>query len=185
MTDALQRLKAAAGEGGWTDDAARIAPKLTEWRGRWTGETPLLLLPRTAAEVARLVRVCAETATPVTIQGGNTGLVGGQIPRGEVLLSLERLRTIREVSAADGNSQPSQSRVAPSFSELVRPSVRRARLSQALLILRRPTEVTTCSSNRMIREAGPGRKLDQGYATSPLRQNKTGRVRERCSPFDG
>ncbi len=102
MTDALQRLKVAVGEGGWTDDAARIAPKLTEWRGRWTGETPLLLLPRTADEVARIVRVCAETATPVTVQGGNTGLVGGQIPRGEVLLSLERLRTIREVSAADG-----------------------------------------------------------------------------------
>ena len=34
-------------------------------------------------------------------QGGNTGLVGGQIPQGEVLLSLNHLNRIREVSPAD------------------------------------------------------------------------------------
>ena len=31
-----------AGEGGWTDDPAEIAPWLTEWRNRWTGHTPLM-----------------------------------------------------------------------------------------------------------------------------------------------
>lgn len=98
---ALDSIKAAAGEGGWTQDAGRIAPRLVEWRGRWTGATPLLLLPRSTAEVACVVRACGEAGVAVTVQGGGTGLVGGQVPDGEVLLSLERLAAIREVSPAD------------------------------------------------------------------------------------
>jgi FAD/FMN-containing dehydrogenase len=100
-TDALTRLKEALGPDGWTQDPDRVAPKLTEWRGRWTGETPLLLLPRTTADVSIAVTICAETGTPVTPQGGGTGLVGGQIPQGEVLISTERLRAIREVAPLD------------------------------------------------------------------------------------
>lgn len=99
--ETLDRLKAALGPDGWSDDPDRIAPKLVEWRGRWSGATPLLLLPRTAEEVAAAVRVCAETGTAITPQGGGTGLVGGQIPQGEVLLSTERLRAIREVAPGD------------------------------------------------------------------------------------
>lgn len=97
----LDRLKAAVGEDGWTDDPDRIAPKLREWRDRWTGITPLLLLPRSTAEVAAAVRICAQMGVAITTQGGDTGLVGGQIPQGEVLLSTERLRRIRSVSPTD------------------------------------------------------------------------------------
>jgi len=99
--DVISRLKAVLGEGGWSEDPARIAPKLVEWRDRWSGTTPFLALPRTTAEVAAVVGICAEARQPITIQGGNTGLVGGQIPQGEVLLSTERMRTIREVSVLD------------------------------------------------------------------------------------
>ena len=99
--DVLSRLKAVLGEGGWSQDPERLAPKLLEWRDRWTGETPLLALPKTTADVAAVVGICAESGTPITTQGGNTGLVGGQIPMGEVLLSTERMRTIRETDAFD------------------------------------------------------------------------------------
>jgi len=99
--DVLSRLKAVLGEGGWSQDPERLAPKLLEWRDRWTGETPLLALPKTTAEVAAVVGVCFESGTPITTQGGNTGLVGGQIPQGEVLLSTERMRAIRETDAFD------------------------------------------------------------------------------------
>lgn len=95
----LERLKAAAGPGGWSEDAAEIAPHLVEWRERWKGSTPLLLKPSTVASVAEIVRVCAETGTALVPQGGNTGLVGGQIPSGEVLLSLQRLKRVRVVDA--------------------------------------------------------------------------------------
>jgi FAD/FMN-containing dehydrogenase len=97
----FDRLKACVAPGGWSDDPERLAPKLIEWRDRWSGTTPLLLLPRSVEEVAAIVRVCAETGTAITPQGGNTGLVGGQIPQGEVLLSLEKMNAIRAVSPED------------------------------------------------------------------------------------
>jgi FAD/FMN-containing dehydrogenase len=99
--DVISRLKAVLGPDGWSQDPDRLGPKLVEWRDRWSGTTPLLVLPRSTEEVSAVVGVCAETGTPITPQGGNTGLVAGQIPQGEILLSLERLRAIREVEPTD------------------------------------------------------------------------------------
>jgi FAD/FMN-containing dehydrogenase len=99
--DVISRLKAVLGQDGWSQDPDRLGPKLVEWRDRWSGTTPLLVLPRSTEEVSAIVGVCAETGTPITPQGGNTGLVAGQIPQGEILLSLERLRAIREVEPTD------------------------------------------------------------------------------------
>ena len=97
----LDELKAALGPGGWTQDPEVVAPYLTEWRNRWTGETPLLLTPRSTDEVARAVTICAREGVAITPQGGGTGLVGGQIPFGEVLLSLKKMRAIRDVTPLD------------------------------------------------------------------------------------
>ena len=99
--DVLDRLKSVLGPAGWSDDPDRLASKLVEWRDRWRGRTPLLALPRTTAEVAAVITICAEAGVAVTPQGGNTGLVGGQIPQGEILLSTERLRAIRGVDRVD------------------------------------------------------------------------------------
>ena len=99
--DVLSRLKAVLGEGGWSQDPERLAPKLVEWRDRWHGNTPFLALPRNTEDVAAVIGICAEASVPITPQGGNTGLVGGQIPLGEILLSTERLRTIRDIDAFD------------------------------------------------------------------------------------
>jgi FAD/FMN-containing dehydrogenase len=99
--DTLARLKAVLGEGGWSQDADRIAPKLVEQRGRWRGTTPLLALPKSTAEVSAVVGICAADGVAITPQGGNTGLVGGQIPQGEILLSTERMRAIRDINADD------------------------------------------------------------------------------------
>jgi len=98
---ALQALRGIVGPAGWTDDPARVAPHLSEWRGRWQGHTPLMLMPASTVEVAAIVRTCAVARIPITPQGGNTGLVGGQIPRGEVLLSLRRMDRVRALSLAD------------------------------------------------------------------------------------
>ena len=99
--DVISRLKAVLGPGGWSDDPARLAPKLVEWRDRWSGTTPLLALPRTTAEVAAVGLICAASGVAITPQGGNTGLVGGQIPQGEILLSLEKMTAVRDVDAFD------------------------------------------------------------------------------------
>jgi D-lactate dehydrogenase (cytochrome) len=99
--DILSRLKAVLGEGGWSDDPLRLAPKLVEWRDRWSGTTPLLALPRTTAEVAAVVGLCAEAGVAIIPQGGNTGLVGGQTPHnGEVVVSTRRMDRIRDVDTA-------------------------------------------------------------------------------------
>lgn len=99
--EALAALKAAAGNGGWTDDPSDIAPWLTEWRNRWKGNTPLMLTPRSTEDVAKLVTICAQHRVAIVPQGGDTGLVGGQIPFGEVLLSTRKLRAVRDVTPLD------------------------------------------------------------------------------------
>src|SRR5690606_28435776 len=98
--ESLAELKAAL-PGAWTQDAAEMAPWLTEWRGRWTGETPLLLQPRPPEEVDRAGETGARPGVAMVTQGGGTGLVGGQIPYGEVLLSTRKLRTVRDVTPLD------------------------------------------------------------------------------------
>ncbi len=73
-----------------------------EWRGRWRGEPSLVVAPGTVEECAALMRACADRRIAVTPQGGNTGLVGGQIATGgEILVTMRRLRRIRDVSALD------------------------------------------------------------------------------------
>ena len=100
--DVLNRLKSAAGTGGWSDDASEIAPHLVEWRERYRGATPLMLKPASVEAVSAIVRICAESRTAIVPQGGNTGLAGGQIPSADgdqILLSLSRLNRVRAVDA--------------------------------------------------------------------------------------
>lgn len=98
---ALEDLKAALGPSGWTEDPFEIAPSLKEWRNKWQGNTPLMLTPGTTAEVARAVEICARHGLAIVTQGGGTGLVGGQVPFGEVLLTTRRLRAVRDVTPLD------------------------------------------------------------------------------------
>lgn len=98
--ETLTRLMNAAGSNGFTEDPSEITPHLEEWRSKYRGHSHLLLRPATVERVSTILAICNETRTPVVPQGGNTGLVGGQIPfHGEVLLSLSRMNRIRHVDA--------------------------------------------------------------------------------------
>ena len=73
----------------------------------WSGEpcaTPLaILLPRTPAEVGRILSACHEARQPLAIQGGLTGLAGGANPLpGELVMSLARLSVIEDFDQAGG-----------------------------------------------------------------------------------
>ncbi len=95
------RLKRAAGANGFSEDPAEIAPHLEEWRSKYKGKSPLLLKPATTHEVSAILAICNDTNTAVVPQGGNTGLVGGQIPfDGEILLSLSRMKRVRALDRA-------------------------------------------------------------------------------------
>ncbi|WP_371345331.1 FAD-binding oxidoreductase [Ancylobacter sp. IITR112] len=82
-------------------DAADMAPYLHEERGLYKGEAPAVLRPGSTEEVAFVVDACARAGVPLVPQGGNTGLVGGQMPFGQMLLSLSRLDRIRAVDPVD------------------------------------------------------------------------------------
>src|SRR3954452_23572078 len=96
--DLLARFIAIVGDKHAITDPQAQAPYLLEMRDMFHGHTPVVLRPGSVAEVAEILKLANETSTPVVPQGGNTGLVGGQIAQhGEIVLSLNRLDRIREV----------------------------------------------------------------------------------------
>ncbi len=96
--DLLKRFAAIVGEKYAITERDAQAPYLLEMRDLYHGHTPVVLRPGSVAEVAAILKLANETKTAIVPQGGNTGLVGGQVPlHNEVLLSLTRLDRIREV----------------------------------------------------------------------------------------
>jgi FAD/FMN-containing dehydrogenase len=98
--DLLSQFAKIVGEKFAITDPAMQEPYLREMRDLYHGRTPMVLRPGSVAEVSAILRLANETRTAIVPQGGNTGLVGGQIPHhGEIVLSLNRLDKIREVDA--------------------------------------------------------------------------------------
>ena len=99
---AVADLRDIVGPAGCLDAPGDLAPFLSEWRGLYHGTAPLAILPATTAETAAVIGVCARRGIGVVPQGGNTGLVGGAVPRStpmrpQVVLSVRRLAAIREL----------------------------------------------------------------------------------------
>src|SRR3972149_4368474 len=93
-----------AGDKSPTPDAAALEPHLVEGRGLYHGRSAMLLRPGSVDEVVAILKLANQTKTPLGPPGGNTGLVGAQIPfDGELILSLTRLDKIREVDAASNS----------------------------------------------------------------------------------
>src|SRR5947207_2537718 len=92
------RFAAIVGDKYAITDPQAQTPYLVEMRDLFRGHSPMVLRPGSVAEVSAILKLANETATPIVPQGGNTGLVGGQIPHhNEIVLSLNRLDRIREV----------------------------------------------------------------------------------------
>ena len=100
-SELFEKLAARLGPKGYATDSETLAPHLVEWRGKHRGVSPFLALPQSTEEVSDVVRLCAEARVAITPQGGNTGLVAGQIPQGEVLVSLKRMNRIRATDSAN------------------------------------------------------------------------------------
>ncbi|MEC8963089.1 MAG: FAD-binding oxidoreductase, partial [Pseudomonadota bacterium] len=79
-------------------EADVMAEYLEERRGNYTGEADAVVLPANSAEVASVVKMCADSNIPIVPQGGNTGLCGGAVSkRGQIILNLRRLNRITDV----------------------------------------------------------------------------------------
>jgi FAD/FMN-containing dehydrogenase len=81
-------------------DPDQQLPYLREWRDMYPGRASLVLRPASTQEVSQILALANAHGIPVVPQAGNTGLVGGQIPtRGEVVLSVGRLKRVRAIDA--------------------------------------------------------------------------------------
>ncbi len=101
--DLIARFAAIVGADNAIAEADEQAPYLVEWRDLYMGRTPLILKPATTEEVSRILALANAEGIAVVAQGGNTGLVGGQIPDAngtEILLSLKRLNRLRSIDPA-------------------------------------------------------------------------------------
>jgi D-lactate dehydrogenase (cytochrome) len=67
---------------------------LTDASNMAGGHAERLVIPESIEQVAEAVRDANENGTPVTISGARTGTVGGAIPFGGTVISLERLNNI-------------------------------------------------------------------------------------------
>lgn len=93
----VSEFKAIVGEANATTDQNDIAPHLVELRGLYQGQSPLLLKPNSTEQVSQIVKLANDNKINVIPQGGNTGLVGAQVPDGEIIISLSRMNKIREI----------------------------------------------------------------------------------------
>lgn len=101
MSNFLEALAAIVGPAHVVTDARDLAPALTDWRGRYTGQALALVKPASTPEVAAVVAACAAADVAIVPQGGNTGLCAGATPlgpRAQIVLRLDRMNRIRGFS---------------------------------------------------------------------------------------
>ncbi len=105
--DLLASLRATVGGAHVLEDPAVRAGHETDWSRRWHGESLCVVRPASVDEVSRTMGHCQAAGVAVIPQGGNTGLVGGSVPRAreplnrpQMVLSLARLRDLEPVDLA-------------------------------------------------------------------------------------
>lgn len=101
--EALDRIRALLGPKGIVPES-ETTPFLTEWRDKFEGKAALIVRPANKEEVSAVLKLAHEAGIGVVPQGGNTGLVGGQIPSldgQEILLNLSRMNTVGKIDTAN------------------------------------------------------------------------------------
>lgn len=103
LAGVLEELEGRLPEGVLTTDPDLLAGHQVDLTGRFAGTAAALARPRDREQVEAIVAACAAHGLPLVPQGGNTGMVGGGVPRdGELVLSLARLDSLGEVDVAAG-----------------------------------------------------------------------------------
>ena len=100
----VSALSALVGGDNVVGDVARMGAWLNEPRKRFHIAAAAVVTPPDVAAVQAVMRWAHENGVGIVPQGGNTGLVGAQVPlRGdEVILGLQKLDRIRSIDAAAG-----------------------------------------------------------------------------------
>lgn len=99
----LDKFRSIVGDDYIITSSEDMQPHLTEWRDKYQGKAACVLQPATTQDVSRILAYAHEMNIAIVPQGGNTGLVGGQIPHEtghEVIVSLSRMNTIRDIDTS-------------------------------------------------------------------------------------
>ncbi|WP_375458610.1 FAD-binding oxidoreductase [uncultured Enterovirga sp.] len=97
----IDALKAALGEQHVRTAEDDLALHIREERGLYQGRAIAVVRPGSTEEVAAVVRAAAAAGVPIVAQGGNTGLVGGGVPYGGIVLSMARMNRVRSVDSVN------------------------------------------------------------------------------------
>ena len=97
----LEQARGILGDADLLTDAGAVAPFLVEARGLHQGHAEAVFQPRSTAAVSALMRLAHQAGVPVVAIGGNTGLVGGGVPFGGIVISLGKLNQVRKVDPAN------------------------------------------------------------------------------------
>ena len=103
--DVAAQLRAIVGDAHVLTSPEDQAGYLREWRDRYVGKALAVVRPGSTDDVARILRFASAHRIGVVPQGGNTGLVGGQIPSAagdQIVLSLARMTAVRAIDADGG-----------------------------------------------------------------------------------
>ncbi len=103
MNDLIDRLRATVGAAHVLTEGDLSAYE-TDWRRRAQGKALAVVRPGSTAEVAAVVRACADAGTAIVPQGGNTGMVVGSTPDAsgrQVVLNLTRMNRVRAIDAGN------------------------------------------------------------------------------------
>jgi len=101
----LSGLGRIVGDAHLLVDPSVVASYETDWTGRFGGPALAVVRPSGAQQVAHVLQECAGAGVSVVPQGGNTGLVGGSVPRAsgtQIVLSTLRMTGVGTVDVADG-----------------------------------------------------------------------------------
>ncbi len=102
MRALVERLREIVGSTGLITAPHEVAPYANDWRKRYAGKPAAVVKPASTAEVAEVVRACADSRTAIVPQGGNTGLCGAATPDAsgsQIVLNLSRMNRVRAIDA--------------------------------------------------------------------------------------
>ena len=96
----INKFKKIVGNKNVITDKKDMEKYLKEWRGIYNGIAGAIVKPKSTKEVSNILKYSYKKNISCIPQGGNTGLVGGQIPfsKNHIVISLERLSKIREIN---------------------------------------------------------------------------------------
>tara|TARA_B100000315_G_scaffold247816_1_gene277042 strand:+ start:3283 stop:4719 length:1437 start_codon:yes stop_codon:yes gene_type:complete len=101
MSNIVTALQSKFDDATVLTDSKDMAKYVTDWPGKLTGKALAVVRPTTTEDVAEVAKLAFETATPIVPQSGNTGVAGGSVPDDSgaaIVLSLERMNKIRDIS---------------------------------------------------------------------------------------